>query len=140
VRAVGRRLPRSNEDLEQIVWLVSHRQALDEPAALSLAQLKRLLAHPFSPALRNLLRARLLAEGASSAPVEFLEDYVARTPPDVLDPPPLITGDDLIELGFAPGRQFEVILTAVRDAQLNGEIDSRDAAVRLAGGLSADAG
>jgi poly(A) polymerase len=65
------------------------------------------------------------------APVEFLEEFLARTPPEVLDPPPLITGDDLIKLGLVPGRQFEVILNAVRDAQLNGDVASRDAAVSM---------
>ena len=131
VRAVCRRLKLSNEELEQILWLVSRRQTFDDPAALSLAQLKRLLSHPYSGALRNLLRARLLAGGAALAPVEFLEQFLAETPPDQLDPPPLITGDDLIGLGLLPGRQFEVILNAVRDAQLNGDVASRDAAVSM---------
>jgi poly(A) polymerase len=137
VRAVCRRLKLSNEELEQIVWLVSHQHALDEPAALSQAQLKRLLAHPLSPALRNLLRARLLAEGSSLAAVEFLDGYLGRTPPEELDPPPLITGDDLIALALAPGRQFEVILTAVRDAQLNEALVSREDALNMARRLAA---
>lgn len=132
VRAVCRRLKLSNDELEQIVWLVSHQDALAEPAELPLARLKRLLAHPGSGSLRNLLRARLRAERAVMEPVEFLNRYLEQTPPERLDPPPLITGADLIELGLVPGRQFEVILNAVRDAQLNEQISSRQEAVDMA--------
>lgn len=132
VAAIGRRLRLSNEERDQIIWLVGHRHDLNDPGLLSQAQLKRLLAHSWSGALRNLLRARLMAEGGSAAAIEFLDDFLARTPADQLDPAPFITGADLIELGLEPGRQFEVILTGVRDAQLNGEIASREAALDLA--------
>ena len=138
VRAVCRRLKLSNEELEQIVWLVSRQDVLNDPAALSLAQLKRLLSHPFSAALRSLLRARLTAQAGSLAPVEFVDQFVARTPAEQIDPHPLITGTDLIEIGLAPGRQFEVILTCVRDAQLNGDIVTREAAVSMVRQLAAD--
>jgi poly(A) polymerase len=132
VRAICRRLRLSNEELEQIEWLVSRRHALDDPSCLSVAQLKRLLAHPWSTALRNLLRARLLSEGGSLAPVEFLEEFLARTPVEQLNPPPLISGADLIALGLTPGPRFEVILNSVRDAQLSGDLSSRDDAQEMA--------
>ncbi len=39
-----------------------------------------------------------------------------------LRPPPLLTGEDLIGMGYAPGPLFREILCAVEDAQLGGEI------------------
>jgi poly(A) polymerase len=45
-----------------------------------------------------------------------------------LRPPPLVTGHDLIAMGFDPGPLFGEILTAVEDAQLDGEIEDADAA------------
>ncbi|MGC3970747.1 MAG: hypothetical protein QM775_26460 [Pirellulales bacterium] len=52
-------------------------------------------------------------------------------PPEVLNPPPLITGDDLIRRGMRPGKQFAALLQAARDAQLDGRITSRDEAFAL---------
>jgi poly(A) polymerase len=59
------------------------------------------------------------------------EELLRRTPPEELDPPPLVTGDDLIELGLKPGKQFREILDAVREAQLNEEIARREEAMSL---------
>lgn len=46
-----------------------------------------------------------------------------------LRPTPLLTGDDLIELGYRPGPQFRRILEAVEERQLEGSLASRDAAI-----------
>jgi poly(A) polymerase len=45
---------------------------------------------------------------------------------------PLITGADLIAMGHTPGREFKRILEAIRDAQLEGKICTRDDALRMA--------
>ena len=60
-------------------------------------------------------------------------------PPERLNPPPLVDGADLIRHGLAPGPQFSALLEQVRDAQLNGEIASRDEALALADRLRKDA-
>jgi len=46
-------------------------------------------------------------------------------------PSPLVTGDDLIAEGHVPGPKFREILNAVEDAQLEGRILSRDAALEF---------
>ena len=53
-------------------------------------------------------------------------------PPHELNPAPLITGDDLRQIGMKPGPRFRRILEVVRDAQLNGEIQTRQQALELA--------
>ncbi len=53
-------------------------------------------------------------------------------PPEVVQPPRLVTGDDLKEMGYAPGPLFADVLEAVRDAQLEGEVTSREEALELA--------
>ncbi|NJK29846.1 MAG: poly(A) polymerase, partial [Acaryochloris sp. SU_5_25] len=37
---------------------------------------------------------------------------------------PLLTGKDLIKLGYPPGRQFKVMLTAIWAATLDGDLQS----------------
>jgi poly(A) polymerase len=41
----------------------------------------------------------------------------------------LVSGGDLIAAGYAPGPKFREILEAVEDAQLEGRLLSRDAAM-----------
>ncbi len=46
-----------------------------------------------------------------------------------LKPKPLITGKDLIEMGFKPGPMFSKILTETENLQLEGKINTKNAAV-----------
>lgn len=55
--------------------------------------------------------------------------------PGGIDPPVLVTGDDLVAMGFTPGKRFKTVLDAVRDAQLEGRVLDRPAAMELARGM-----
>ena len=44
-------------------------------------------------------------------------------------PAPLVTGDDLIAIGFSPGPSFKEILTRVEDEQLEGRLNTRQQAL-----------
>ena len=79
-----------------------------------------------------MLHAKLLTEGSDPHATLFCADYLARTPPEEIDPPPFVTGDDLIRLGLTPGPHFKSLLDQVRDTQLNGEIQSKAEALMLA--------
>ena len=48
-----------------------------------------------------------------------------RLPRQQLNPEPLLTGNDLIDHGIPPGKQYQRLLRAVRDAQLEQRISSR---------------
>jgi len=137
VMTICRRLKLSNDETDRITWLVEQQHALDQAATLSLAPLKRLLAHRYRDDLLKLTHARLLAADADLHPVLFVEEFLLQTPPEVLNPPPLISGDDLVALGYRPGPRFREWLETVRDAQLNLEIVSRDEALALVRQLQA---
>ena len=124
---VTRRLRLSNDEAARIGWLVAHRDALDAAEALPLSKLKPLLAHAGAVELVELHRAR-----SADAGVAFVERFLATTPAGELDPAPLVTGDDLAAFGMTPGPEFKRILAAVRDAQLEGRLPSRSAALALA--------
>jgi poly(A) polymerase len=66
----------------------------------------------------------------STAEIDFCHEKLAL-PPAELNPLPLITGDDLKQLGIPPGPAYRELLDTVRDAQLDGQIASREAAVAL---------
>lgn len=135
VRNICLRLRLSNDETGRTTWLVAHQDDLRGAPDFSLAQLKRALSHPDHADQLQLLRAKLLAEDADPHPVLFCEEYLSRTPPDVIDPPPLVTGNDLIQIGLTPGPPFKDLLETIRDAQLNGDVATRDDALRLAAQL-----
>lgn len=132
VRDICVRLKLSNEEKDRIVRLVAHQDELLTASEFSLARLKRSLSHPYADDLLKLLHVKLLAEGADLHPVLFCQEYLAKTPQSEINPPPLIDGGDLIRLGLQPGPRFKSLLEEIRDAQLNGEISTRDGAIELA--------
>lgn len=140
VETILRRLKLSNDEIQRIMWLVDHQDDLADAPALPLCRLKRTLSHEFRDDLIRLLRVKLLATGADPQPVLFCDEYLARTPADVINPPPLITGDVLKSLGLVPGPAFRTVLESVRDAQLNDEIATAEEAIARARRLVAPSG
>jgi poly(A) polymerase len=131
LRAICRRLRLSNQETEAIDWLLTQLPDVLISTTKSLAQLKRILAHTEARNLLELARADRLAADGDLSGAMHCEELLRRTPPEQLDPPPLVTGEDLIELGLKPGKKFGKILDAVREAQLNEELNSREDAMRL---------
>ena len=132
VESVCRRLKLSNDETDRITWLVAHHNDLDHAPALSLASLKKVLSHPYRDDLLKFQTGLRLSTSKNLEPVEFCQEFLARTPDEVLDPVPLATGDDLIAMGLKPGPGFKSVLEKIRDAQLNLEIRTRVEALALA--------
>jgi hypothetical protein len=78
----------------------------------------------------ELLALREAIAGAEDPALAFCRQRLAW-PPERLNPRPLLDGRDLIRHGLEPGPDFAAILDAVRDAQLMGQIKSRDEALAL---------
>jgi tRNA nucleotidyltransferase/poly(A) polymerase len=132
---VLRRWRMSNEEREQTVWLIESRHLLDGAAGRPWSKVQPALANRWGLELVEMLEARVSAglvgdHTASTADVLFARTKLALSP-DVLNPPPLVTGDDLIRRGMRPGKQFATFLQAARDAQLNGRISTQDEAFAL---------
>ena len=62
---------------------------------------------------------------------DFTRQKLAETPPAEIRPAPLVTGNDLIDVGYEPGPRFKEILEAVEDAQLEGRLQSREEALHF---------
>lgn len=129
VELLCRRLRFSNRELERVVWLWKHRLSLENARELPLSQLKRLAAHDGFSELMALVRVALLVRNGDLGSLMFVEEFVRNTPRDIINPPELLSGNDLIQLGMTPGPRFKELLIAVRDAQLNEEIQTREEAV-----------
>src|SRR5258707_10192450 len=59
---------------------------------------------------------------------EFVQRFLEVTPPEQVRPERLLTGDDLLAMGFSPGPVFAEILHTLEDAQLERQIRTREEA------------
>ena len=135
---VGRRWRLSNKEIEQARWLVCHQSALQGAVSMPWSQLQPLLVAEGIADLIQLHEARALAAGQSAGDCEFCRQKL-QLPADELNPPPLITGDDLIAHGVPQGKIYAQLLQAVRQGQLDGELHSRDGALARVDALRARA-
>ena len=128
-RAICLRLRLSNDETDRITWLVAHQGDLDDAPTLSLAKLKQILAHRYRDDLLEMHRVQQVTTSSPLVSYQFCVHFLKNTPPEVLDPVPFVTGDDLIAMGLKPGPRFKSILDTTRMAQLNLELLSRDEAL-----------
>ncbi|MBI4564791.1 MAG: CCA tRNA nucleotidyltransferase [Planctomycetes bacterium] len=130
--AIATRLKLSNDQRDRIVWLVDRHLAFLQWEHMKQSTLKRLLAHEHIGDLLKLVRADTLGSRADDAYVDRLEAIRATMTIEKLKPPPLLTGNDLIDMGYAPGPRFKSVLREVFDAQLEGTIRTGEEARALA--------
>jgi poly(A) polymerase len=120
-----RHLRLSNAERERISWLVAFHQYLGEAKKLREAKLKRVLAKPGIEELLAIHRADALASTGDTQHVDYCAYYLENQPDGSINPPPLLTGHDLVRHGLKPGAMFKTILDQVREAQLERQIHSK---------------
>lgn len=126
---ICRRLRFSNAERERVVWLVTHHRSLEHAGKLRESTLKRILASPGIDELLALHRADALAMTGKAEHVAYCEHYLRDEPAGPINPPPLLTGDDLKRHGLKPGAHFAVLLERLRDAQLERRVNDKRAAL-----------
>ena len=128
---ICRSLRFSNDDTDQILALVDNHMRFGHATRMKESTLKKFLRLPAFDEHLALHRADCLASHRNLGTYEFVQQKRAEIPPEKMRPSPLVTGDDLIAAGHAPGPRFREILNAVEDAQLEGRLPSRDAALEF---------
>jgi len=131
VLGVCGRLRLSNEETGSICWLVEHQNRFDSFPSMTLAQQKRFSVEPGFDDLLWLERTAAQVASKHLEPYQFVDRFLAANPLEVRNPPQFITGADLLAQGMKSGPAFKEILNAVRDAQLNREIQTREEALEL---------
>jgi len=76
----------------------------------------------------ELLRIDTLASLGRLTTYELVKSRMAALPPGAVRPPRLLTGDELLALGFEAGPRMGQILAALEHAQLEGELSSKEEA------------
>ena len=126
--AICQRLRRSRTTWERVDYLVRNHLRLVDAPEMRLSTLKRLLRHEGFEELLALARMDALASNRDLRYVEFCEQRRAELACEEIRPPRLLSGDDLIALGHPPGPRLGEILRALEEAQLEGQVTTRDEA------------
>jgi poly(A) polymerase len=128
---ICRRLHFSNEDARQIAALVANHMRFADVERMKESTLKRFLRLPRFDEHLALHRIDCLSSHGNLSLYDFVRERLRDTPEEEIRPKPLLTGEDLIGLGYQPGPQFREILSAVEDAQLEGKLHSKDEALEF---------
>jgi len=127
--AICGRLRLSNEQTERVADLVRDHLRFKDVQQMRESTLKRFLRQPFFSDHLELHRLDCLASHGDLTNWEFCKKKLAELGPEEIRPKRLLTGDDLITMGYPPGPLFSKILTLLEDAQLEGSIKNRDEAI-----------
>jgi len=123
--AICRRLRFSNEETEQITALVANHMRFGAVEAMKQATLKRFVRLPRFDEHLELHRLDCLSSHRHLDSYEFVQHFLDETPPEQVRPERLLTGDDLLAMGFQPGPEFARILREIEDAQLEGQLGTK---------------
>ena len=127
-KTICRRLRLTNQEGDQTAWLLAKLPLIDAAEDLAWPKLQRILTAPETGELMKLASAMLPAEHAGLSRCRTL----LQLPPEQLNPPSLVTGDDLIDHGIAPGKHFSALLEFLRDEQLEGRLHTLEESLAAA--------
>lgn len=119
----------SNDDTEQIAALVQNHMRFAQAMQMKESTFKRFVRLRDFDEHLALHRLDCLSSHGDLSLYDFVREKIANMPPEAIRPTPLVTGDDLIALGLAPGPRFKEILASIEDAQLEGRLKNREEAL-----------
>lgn len=128
---IASRLRLSNNEAKAVAWLHAGLRELGDTADLdsrAWSTVQPWVADPRAVLLADLLRARAARGLGDAAAAAWFTGQVARPRPEI-DPPPLVTGDDLLAAGVPAGRALGQALAKARQLQLDGVVSTREQAL-----------
>jgi poly(A) polymerase len=128
---ICRRLRFSNADTEQILALVDNHMRFKDVESMRVSTLKRFVRLPHFDEHLALHRLDCLSSHRNLDSYDLVRRFIAETPKEQVRPERLITGDDLQAMGFRPGPVFSQILGSLEDAQLEGQVNTREDAAQF---------
>ena len=132
IRKIVRRWGGSNELREAVSWVSTHLDKFSDASEMSLADFKRLIANDNFGLLRRLwqIHERMLTGKITAG--RSISRRINGIDPASIDPPALVTGEDLKALGLAESPALGRILKILRDGQLNETLLTRSSAMKEA--------
>ena len=130
-REILTRLRFPNDTIDQVLHLVANHMRFMNAPKMNASTLKRFLRMERFDEHLELHRLDCLGSNGRLSTWEFVKGKLEELPAEQLRPTRLLTGEDLIAVGYKPGPQMKTMLTAVEDAQLEGVIHTAEEALAL---------
>lgn len=110
---------------------IAHYRTVLSANELPWSKVQPVVASRDTEAIVGTARAWAAAFNRSNEGIVFCDSRL-KWPREQLDPPPLITGDTLHELGYKPGPRFRGVLQSIREDQLDQRIATKEDAIERA--------
>jgi poly(A) polymerase len=123
------RLKYPNDVIEQTVEAVANHMVFKDVPKMRVAKLKRFMARPGFEDELELHRVDCLGCHGMLDNYDFVQQKRVEFASEPLIPPRLITGSDLIALGWKPSPALGKVLNAVQTQQLEGKLTTREEAL-----------
>lgn len=133
LRAISSRWKLSNEEHRQAAAALEHWQVIADAHRLPWSTVQKVLIDRDAETIVPVAAAVAGADQSDQDGIEIARDAL-QWPGEKLDPPPLLSGNDLRDLGIPTGPRYRKILHAIRVAQLDRKITSREEAIAMARG------
>ncbi len=130
-REILNRLRFSNAETNQVIALIANHMRFSHVHQMRESTLKRMLRLPAFDEHLELHRLDCSSSHGHLENYEFAKAKFEQSAPEQLRPPRLVTGDDLIQAGYAPGPDFSRMLEVAEDAQLEARIHSKEEGLAL---------
>ncbi len=125
------RLRFSSEQITQIEALIANHMRFKDTGQMRESTMKRFLRMENFAEHVELHRLDCLSGNGKLESYKRVVARLAELGEEELRPKPLVTGRDLIELGYAPGPRFAKMLAVVEDAQLEARVRTKEEALAL---------
>lgn len=124
-----KRLKFSNAFIERVSALVENHMKFMHAPNMRTSRLKRFLALPYFEEHLTVHYADCMASHKGLENYEFILSKLNTFKPEEIRPPKILSGKELLSMGFKPGPLFKTILTEVEDRQLEGSITNTEEAL-----------
>ncbi|MEX1000267.1 MAG: CCA tRNA nucleotidyltransferase [Thermodesulfobacteriota bacterium] len=128
-KRICRELKFSNKQIEVIYALIRDHLKFKDVFNMKKSTLKRFIGMPHFEEHMALHLADCQASHGLTAAYDFVMEKYNDFEEEEIKPAPLISGRELIEMGYKPGPLFSDILNFVEEAQLEGEITNTQEAI-----------
>jgi poly(A) polymerase len=126
-----------NKTIETVREMVQHHMQFKDVPQMRPSTLKRMMARPTFPLELELHRIDCASSHGDLRHYDYLKERLETMSAEEIDPPPLISGHELLAMGLHPGREVGRIKEAIRVAQLEGTIQTQAEALALARKMAA---
>lgn len=116
------------ELIDDVCQLVGQHMKFNDALKMTQGTFKKFVRQPVFPNLLELHRLDLMASERPLVSYESVRDRLSLLPAAELRPRPLLSGKDLLRMGYSAGPRFSHVLRALEDEQLEGRVSTREQA------------